>query len=107
MAGIRERIVGTIKDAPGKEIRDLLRDILVVLDKPYDIAWMRDEYKLSPTEFKVLQLMVEGKQAAAISEAIGTQISTTRVHMSKIYRKTNVNNATELAALMLTRARNI
>jgi len=102
---IRDKVASFLKEAPNRETKDLLREVLAALDAPYDLDWVRKEYKLSPTEYRVLRLLMEGKPAAAISESTGAQVSTVRVHISKIYRKLNVGNFTELAALLLQRAR--
>ena len=105
VSGIRDRVASSIKDAPDRQTKDLLKDILTALDKPYNLDWVKEEYKLTPTEFRVLNLLVEGKNAARISEITGTQISTVRVHIYRIYSKMNVSHATELTALLLRRAR--
>lgn len=105
VVGIRDRVASFIKVAPDRQTKDLLRDILNLLDRPYNLEWVRDEYKLSPAEFRVLTLIVEGKTPKAISEATGTQISTVRVHVSKIYRKMKVANMAELTSILLQRAR--
>lgn len=105
MAGIRDRVASFIKVAPDRETKDLLKEVLVVFDKPYDLEWVKGEFKLSPAEYRVLNLLVDGNTADKISEATGTQISTVRVHISKIYRKMGVANMAELTALLLQRAR--
>lgn len=105
--GIRDRVASYLKDSSDKDVKNLLRDVLVVLDSPFDLEWAKSEFKLSPTEYKVLSYLVEGKPAGTIAELTGTQISTVRVHIGRIYRKFNVNNSTELTAFLLQRARNI
>lgn len=105
LGGIRERVASFIKVAPDRQTKDLLREVLSAMDKPFDLEWAKAEYKLTPTEFKVLGYLVEGKQASVIAELTNSQISTVRVHISRIYRKADVNNYTELSSLMLRRAR--
>lgn len=106
MPGIRDRVASYIKVAPDKGVRDLLRDILVVLDKPYDLEWVKDEYGLSPAEFRIITFLAEGKNAAAISEITGTQISTIRAQTHKAYMKMRISNTQELTALLIQNARN-
>jgi len=104
--GIRERIVSHIKEAPDRDTKVLLKDILTYLDKPYDLEWLREEYPLSPAEFRVISLLIEGKTPAVISEITGTQVSTVRNQTHKAYTKMRISNVAELTALLLQRARN-
>lgn len=104
MVGIRDRIASFLKEAPDRQTKDLLKEVLLALDKPYDLEWLRDEFKLSPAEFRVITLLAEGKTAASISEITGTQISTVRAQMHKAYTKMRVSNMAELTALLLRRA---
>jgi DNA-binding CsgD family transcriptional regulator len=104
--GIRDRIVSYIRVAPDRETKSLLQDILTYLDKPYDLDWLRDEYKLSPAEYRALVLLVDGKTSEAIAEELGTARSTVRAQIHNVYRKTRVCNMPELIALLLQRARN-
>lgn len=105
-AGMRDRISDYIKIAPDRDTKILLKDILQYMDKPYDLAWMQEEYRLSPTEFRVLNLLVEGRSPATISETTGTATSTIRRQIHDVYKKTRVTNMAELMALLLARARN-
>lgn len=104
--GIRDRILSHIKEASDRETKQLLREILQYMDKPYDLAWMQEEFRLSPTEYRVLTLLVDGKNAQAISEISGTATSTIRRQIHDVYKKTRVSNMAELTALLLQRARN-
>lgn len=105
-SGLRDRIVNFIKAGTDRDTKQLLTEVLVALDKPYDLQWMQEEFRLSPTEYRVLNLLVEGKTPAAISETTGTAISTIRKQIHDVYKKTRVSNMAELTALLLQRARN-
>lgn len=106
MSDIRDRVASYIKATSDKGVRELLRDVLAVMDKPYSIEWVKDQYRLSPTEYRILCLLIEGNTASSIAEITGSQISTVRVHISRIYRRTNVSNFNELTSLLLQNARN-
>jgi DNA-binding NarL/FixJ family response regulator len=103
--GIRARIVSTMKQANDLDVKSLLRDVLCYLDSPYDLSWMQAEYRLSPGEFKVLGLLVDGHTPKQIAEITGTQVSTVRVQISRCYNKCRVTNMAELTALLLQRAK--
>jgi DNA-binding CsgD family transcriptional regulator len=105
-SGLRDRIVSFIKEAPDRDTRLLLKDVLAHMDKPYDLSWMQEEFRLSPAEFKVLGMLVEGKTPNAISEITGTATSTIRRQIHDVYKKTRVSNMAELMSLLLQRARN-
>lgn len=104
-AGIRDRILSVMKATSDRDARSLLKDVLQLLDKPYDLSWMQEEYRLSPAEFRVLNLLVEGKTATGISAITGTATSTIRRQIHDVYKKTRVSNMAELMALLLQRAR--
>jgi DNA-binding NarL/FixJ family response regulator len=106
VSNIKDRIGSLIRESRDREFKNTLRDLLQELDRPYDIEWMREQYKLSKTEFKVLSLLIEGNSAQMIADITGTQKSTIRVHLGKIYRKTSVSSMAELTALLLQQARN-
>lgn len=104
--GLRDRIVSSIKEVHDRDTKMLLKDVLAHMDRPYDLSWMLEEFRLSPTEYRVLGLLVEGRTPSAISEITGTAISTIRKQIHDVYKKTRVTNMAELVALLLQRARN-
>jgi len=104
--GMKDRIADHLKVVPDRDTRLLLVEILHYLEKPYDLQWMQDEYRLSPTEFRVMSLLVEGNSPVAISETTGTATSTIRRQIHDVYKKTRVSNMAELMALLLARAHN-
>lgn len=104
--GLRDRIVSGIRAVEDRQTKSLLRDILKHLDKPYDLTWMQEEFRLSPAEFKVLGMLAEGKTSESICTITGTARSTVRKQIHDIYKKARVTNMAELTALLLTRARN-
>ena len=56
--------------------------------------------KLSPREAVVLTLAAQGRNAKAIAEKLFVSESTTKTHMSNIYRKAGVHSQQELIALL-------
>lgn len=58
-------------------------------------------YHLTPREFEVLELMVEGLNNPEISERLCISIGTTRTHVSNIYSKLEVSNRAEAITLSL------
>ena len=57
-------------------------------------------YKLSPREREVLSYAAQGRNAKAIAEKLFISESTTKTHMSNLYRKVNVHSQQELLALL-------
>ena len=104
MVGIKDRIASFLKEVSDRQTKDLLKEVLLALDKPYDLEWLRDEFKLSPAEYRVITLLAEGKTPAAISQITGTQIQTVRRQSHNAYNKMGVRNMAELTALLLKRA---
>lgn len=105
-AGLRDRIVSHLRVSPDRETKTLLKEILVHLDKPYDLAWMQDEFRLSPAEFRVLTLLARGQSPTGIAELTGNATSTVRRQIHDVYKKARVSNMAELTALLLAKARN-
>ncbi len=59
------------------------------------------DYNLTPREFEVLELLVEGLNNPEISERLYISIGTTRTHVSNIFSKFGVSNRAEAIALAL------
>ncbi len=58
-------------------------------------------YSITKREEEVALLLIEGKAYKQISEKLCISIPTVKTHTSTIYKKCNVKNRTELAALIL------
>ncbi len=58
-------------------------------------------YSITKREKEVALLLIEGKAYKQISEQLYISIPTVKTHTSTIYKKCNVKNRTELAALIL------
>lgn len=104
MDSVRDRIVEFLRTHRNQQTHSFLSQILRDLDQPYDLNWFKEVYGLSPTEFRVLDMLVRGHTAGTIAESTGNQISTIRVHISRIYKRANVKNYNELVGLILERA---
>jgi DNA-binding NarL/FixJ family response regulator len=61
---------------------------------------------LTPREYEVLCLLMQGKQNKAIADELHIQVSTVEEHLSNIYRKLGVKSRTE-AVLVTGRYRQI
>ena len=59
------------------------------------------DYSLTPREFDVLELLVEGLNNPEISERLYISIGTTRSHVSNIFSKMGVSNRAEAITLAL------
>jgi NarL family two-component system response regulator LiaR len=59
------------------------------------------EFGLTPREYEVLALLVEGLSNPEISEKLYISIGTTRTHVSNIFSKMDVTNRAEAIALAL------
>lgn len=57
--------------------------------------------KLSPMEFKITQLLLEGKAISEIAAALHIQISTASTYKSRTFNKLNVSNLMELKELSM------
>ncbi|OCT12143.1 hypothetical protein A8709_30285 [Paenibacillus pectinilyticus] len=55
-----------------------------------------DEYSFSKREREIIDLLLLGNDNKQISQQLGISINTVRVHMQKIYRKTDATNMAEL-----------
>lgn len=98
---VRERALRAIATTESEETRNIIMELLRVLEQRSNLGWMRTKYRLTATEFKVLNIMFSGKSPKQISEETGTKLTTVRVHIRNIYNKTQVSNMAELVAKML------
>ena len=63
-------------------------------------AKLAKRYKLSPRETEVLTFAAQGRNAKAIAEKLFISESTTKTHLSNLYRKAGVHSQQELLALL-------
>jgi DNA-binding CsgD family transcriptional regulator len=61
------------------------------------------EYALSPREIEVFQLLAKGRNAEYISKTLVVSVHTSKTHISRIYRKLNINSQQELINLVDSR----
>ena len=59
------------------------------------------QFELTPREYEVLELTVEGLNNPEISERLCISIGTTRTHVSNIFSKLGVNNRAEAITMAL------
>lgn len=63
-------------------------------------AKLAKRYKLSPRETEVLGYAAQGRNAKAIADKLYISESTTKTHLSNLYRKAGVHSQQELLALL-------
>ncbi|MGN0038853.1 MAG: helix-turn-helix transcriptional regulator [Coriobacteriales bacterium] len=63
-------------------------------------AKLAKRYKLSPRETEVLSYAAQGRNAKAIAEKLFISESTTKTHLSNLYRQANVHSQQELLSLL-------
>lgn len=93
-------------------VRGIIVDIRKVSKHPQDEqSWVEvppavavaKEFRLTQTECKVLNLIVEGKSNPQIAEQLVVSPSTVRFHVTSILRKLGVTSRTEAAAIAVRR----
>ncbi len=57
---------------------------------------------LTPKQFRVLMMLVEGRTNLEIAEEMHVTIATVKAHLSEIFRKLNVSNRTQAAMMAAT-----
>ena len=89
--GIRDIVAGGAPMSPEVATRvvDLFRNI-----RPPDTA----DYRLTPHETRLLQLLVEGHQYKTAADVLGITVRTVNFHIQQIYRKLQVHSKSEAVA---------
>jgi DNA-binding CsgD family transcriptional regulator len=59
---------------------------------------LADTHALTPTEARILDLMLAGRETGAIARALHISIETLRTHLKNVYRKLHVSSRGELFA---------
>jgi DNA-binding CsgD family transcriptional regulator len=65
-------------------------------------ATLRSLYGLTPVEARVAELLLEGLDVRAVSEALGMTLETTRFRVKQVLAKTGAGRQSELIRLMLS-----
>lgn len=92
-----DQIIASIKDVldgGAPMTGSIARKVLQLFPKPAAPSSDND-YQLSVRENDLLQLLVKGYSYKMIADAMNISIETVRSHIKKIYRKLQVNSATE------------
>lgn len=66
-----------------------------------DVA-LKQLYGLTPTEVRVADLLIQGKETAEIAEALKWTLGTTRFYIKKLLTKTGARRQSELLKLMMS-----
>ena len=98
---VRDRALQALPTIENDEIRHLILELIDVIDRRCSAKWMKNKYKLTFTEFKILSMLFSGMSAKQISEETGSKITTIRVHIRNIYNKVGVNSMMGLVSKLL------
>lgn len=63
---------------------------------------LRAEYRLSPTEARVALLLGQGFRLPQIADSLGITISTVRVHLRRVFKKTGARRQSAVVRLVVT-----
>lgn len=63
---------------------------------PFDRAWLRDRFALTPREAEIARCVFAGKSDARLAADLDIAFSTVRTHLKRIYAKLSVTSRTEL-----------
>lgn len=99
--GLKAKIELAMQLAADRQTRLLLKEVLKDLAKPADYTWLRDKFKLSPAEFRVLELIFQGKSRKDIARELSISPATVGAQTQSIYKKCRVSRTSELMALVL------
>lgn len=83
------------------DARKAIHELVEELDRTPDLLWLVKRYKLSWNEQRILEHLANGKTPQEIAELDARNISTVRVHIRNIYRKTRVTSVVGLMALII------
>jgi DNA-binding NarL/FixJ family response regulator len=91
LEGIREVVSGGAPMSPEVATRvvDLFRKV-----RPPESA----DYRLTPHETRLLQLLVEGHQYKTAADVLGITVRTVNFHVQQVYRKLQVHSKSEAVA---------
>lgn len=62
---------------------------------------LRTLYRLSPTECRLVALLVAGNELVLAADQLGMTAHTARFHLKTVFRKTGTNRQTDLIRLVL------
>ena len=83
---------------------DISTAVVSVIDpsigEPVQAVLLRDLYRLTTAETRIVQAMAAGDTVEEIAQASGTQVGTLRNQLRSIYGKTGTSRQAELAALL-------
>jgi DNA-binding CsgD family transcriptional regulator len=97
-------LAGTISPYASNKTVD--RVFEVTTDEEMSGSWrlrcrnIAEEYRLSPREVEVFQLLAKGRNAEHISKTLIISLHTVKTHISRIYRKLQINSQQELINLV-------
>lgn len=86
-----------------KELHDYVRLAVAVSKVAKSEEEMSSETPLSEREIEILRLVAEGNMNKEIASSLGLSQATVRNHVSRIFRKLDVNDRTAAAVLALSR----
>lgn len=93
-----DQIIPAIKDvlSGGAPMSGYIaRRVLELFSKKLKPSFAREEYTLSSRENEILELLTQGYSYKMIADKLSIALDTVRNHIKNIYRKLDVNSATE------------
>jgi DNA-binding NarL/FixJ family response regulator len=84
-----EQVVNQIRSV--LENKTAINAVLLVKQLPR----LKNEYRLTPHETRILQMMIEGKSYKEIGQKLGVSLNTVSFHVRHIYEKLNVHSKAE------------
>ena len=70
------------------------------LELPHPVEVLATTYKLTPTEMRVLMMIVDVGGVAEVAQALGTAPSTVKTHLLRIFQKTGATRQVDLVKLI-------
>jgi DNA-binding CsgD family transcriptional regulator len=61
-----------------------------------------DMYDLSPAQVRLARLIVDGRDLAAASDALGVSVNTLRTHLQRMFDRTGVRSQAALVRVLLS-----
>ncbi len=83
------------------DARRAIHELVEELDRTPNLLWFVKRYKLSLSEHRILEHLANGRTPQEIAELDDRKISTVRVHIRNIYKKTRVTSVVGLMALII------
>ena len=100
-----ELLVTSFFESASANSRRATPAVAVLIRDPGDVAPLQCErlrhiYRLTPTETRIAEGLALGKTVSELAHILGVQTNTVRIHLKRIYSKTETRGQTELVHLL-------